>query len=65
MSSSVGRRHGSDLVLLWLWGSLAAVGPIRPLAGGCGSKKAKTKQNKKPKKIDQEIAHFSRGHLHE
>ena len=32
MSCGVGRRHGSDMVLLWLWRSLAAVAPIRPLA---------------------------------
>ena len=32
-SCGVGRRRGSDLVLLWLWCSrLAAVAPIRPLA---------------------------------
>ena len=30
MSCGVGHRHGSNLVLLWLW--LAAVAPIRPLA---------------------------------
>ena len=32
MSCGVGRRCGSDLALLWLWCSLAAVAPIRPLA---------------------------------
>ena len=32
MSYGVGRRHGSDLVLLWLWGRLAATALIRPLA---------------------------------
>jgi len=25
-------RHGSDLVLLWLWGRPVATAPIRPLA---------------------------------
>ena len=30
MSCSVGRRHGLDPVLLWLW--LVAVATIRPLA---------------------------------
>ena len=34
MSCGVGRRHGSDLVLLWLWCRLAAVALIRPLAWG-------------------------------
>ena len=28
----VGRRHGSDLVWLWLWHRPAATAPIRPLA---------------------------------
>ena len=32
MSCGVGRRHGLDLALLWLWRRPAAVAPIRPLA---------------------------------
>ena len=32
MSCGVGRRHGSDLALLWLWCRLAATALIRPLA---------------------------------
>ena len=32
MSRGVGLRHGSDLVLLWLWYRPAAVAPIKPLA---------------------------------
>ena len=32
MSCAVGRRCGSDLVLLWLWSRPAATAPIRPLA---------------------------------
>ena len=32
MSCGVGRRHGSDPELLWLWRRLAATAPIRPLA---------------------------------
>ena len=32
MNCSVGHRHGSDLVLLWLWCRLEAVVSIRPLA---------------------------------
>ena len=32
MSCGVGRRHGSDLALLWLWRRPAAVAPIGPLA---------------------------------
>ena len=30
MSCGVGRRHGSDPVLLWLWHRLAATTPIEP-----------------------------------
>ena len=47
----VGHRHGSDLALLWLWGGLAAVAPIRslvwepPYASGV-AQKAKTKKKK-------------------
>ena len=49
MSWGVGRRHGSDLALLWLWLWPAAVAPIRPLAGeylyaaGAALKKKKKK----------------------
>ena len=32
MSCGVGRRHGSDLALLWLWWRPAATAPIQPLA---------------------------------
>ena len=32
MSCGVGRRHGLDLVLLWLWRKPAATAPIQPLA---------------------------------
>ena len=32
VSCGVGRRHGSDLVLLWLWHRPAATAPIGPLA---------------------------------
>ena len=32
MSCGVGRRHGSDLTLLWLRCRPAAAAPIRPLA---------------------------------
>jgi len=52
MSSGVGRRHGLDPALLWLWYRLAAVAPIWPLvwefpyAPGEALKKVKAKQNK-------------------
>ena len=32
MSCGVGRRHGSDLALLWLWRRAAAAALIGPLA---------------------------------
>ena len=56
----MGRRHGSDPALLWLWHRPAATAPIRPLAWeppyavGMALEKAKRqKQTKKtPKKID-------------
>ena len=32
MSCGVGRRHGSDPALLWLWRRQAATALIRPLA---------------------------------
>ena len=32
MSCGVGRSRGLDPKLLWLWHSLAAIAPIRPLA---------------------------------
>ena len=32
MTFSVGCRHGSDPLLLWLWHRLAAIAPILPLA---------------------------------
>ena len=32
MTCGVGRRHGLDLALLWLWLGLTAVALIRPLA---------------------------------
>ena len=32
MGCGVGRRHGSDPVLLWRWRRPVAMAPIRPLA---------------------------------
>ena len=58
MSCSVGGRHGSGLVLLWLWRRPAAVVLIGPLAwetpnatGAAlkGKNKNKTKQTNKKK----------------
>ena len=52
-SCGVGRRHGSDPVLVWLWYGQAAVAPIWPLswelphAKGSALKKTKGKKRKK------------------
>ena len=58
MSYGVGRRHGLDLALLWLWRRLAATAPIRPLAweppyatGVALKRTKKTKKKKKKKKL--------------
>ena len=58
MSCGVGRRCGLDLVLLWLWGWLAATAPIQPLAwalpyamGAALKKKTNDKKRKKKETI--------------
>ena len=54
MSCGVGRRYGSDPVLLWLWHRLAATAPIRPLAWepphAVGAALEKSKRLKKKKR---------------
>ena len=56
----MGRRRGSDLVLLWLWYRPAATAPIRPLAweppyaAGLALKRQKTKDKKKKKRMSEE-----------
>ena len=53
MSCGVGRRRGSDPMLLWLWRRLAATAPIIPLAWelpyatGAALKKDKRQKNLK------------------
>ena len=54
MSCGVGRRCGSDLVLLWLWCRQEAAAPIQPLAWELTyatgmALKSKIKENKAPK----------------
>ena len=55
MSGGVGRRRGSDLALLWLWHTLAAIAPTRPTSLGtsiccrCGPKKKKKTKKKERK----------------
>ena len=51
MSCGVGRRHGSDLALLWLWRSPAAAAPIRPLAWEPPYAVGKPLKKQKKKKI--------------
>ena len=54
MSCGVGRRCGSDLILLWVWCRLAATAPVRPLAWeppyATGVALEKAKKDKKQKK---------------
>ena len=52
MSSGIGRRQGSDPVLLWLWHRPAAVASMRPLAweSPCAAGAALKRQKKKKKK---------------
>ena len=56
VSCGVGRRRGSNPVLLWLWRRPAATAPIRPLAWepphAAGAALEKTK-NKKTEKTAQ------------
>ena len=53
MSCGVGRRHGSDPSLLWLWYRPGATAPIRPLASeppyatGAALKRQKRKKKKR------------------
>ena len=57
MNCAVGRRHGLDLALLWLWRRLVATAPIRPLAWepphaeGMTLEKAKRQKKKKKKSL--------------
>ena len=53
MTCGVGHRHGSDLVLVWLWYRPAAIAPIGPLAwdplyaAGAALKSKKKKEKEK------------------
>ena len=61
MSCGVGRRHGSDLALLWLWHRPVATAPVGPLAwkppyaAGVALKRQK---DRKKKKTDNGKVHF-------
>ena len=66
MSCGVGRRRGSDPVLLWLWCRLAATVPIRPLgweppyAMRAAPEKTKTrkKEKEKKKRENETVKHY-------
>ena len=71
MSCGVGRRHGSDPVLPWLWCRPAAVAPIQPLAWDlpyAAPVALKIKKKKKKKKKSEvgngrkEVRLFKRNH---
>ena len=53
MSCGVGLRHGSDLVLLWLWRRPAAAALIQPLAWElpCATDAALKKDKKKKNEV--------------
>ena len=61
MSCGVGRRHGLDPVLLWLWPRLAATDPIRPLAWEppYAMGEAPKRQKDKKKKVLTKTLHLS------
>ena len=52
VSCGIGRRHGSDPVLLWLWYRPAVTAPIEPLAweSPCATGAALERQKDKKKK---------------
>ena len=60
MSCGVGRRHGSDPKLLWLWCRPAAVAPMQPLAWeppygtGAALKRQKKEGRRKKEKTRQD-----------
>ena len=70
VSCSVGHRHGSDLVLLWLWCRPAATAPIRslawesPYAVSTALKMQKKKKTKKQKPKTKQNQILELHHLH-
>ena len=59
MSRGVGRRYGSDPVLLWLWCRLAATALIQCLAWELphAMSMALKRQKKKKKKAERDLIH--------
>ena len=70
MSCGVGRRHGSDLALLWLWCRPAAITLIRPLAweppraSGEALKRQKTKKKTQKTTMSVNKGFTQPGYLH-
>ena len=60
MSCGVGRRHGLDPALLWLWRRLAATALIRPLAReppyAAGAAQEMAKRQKKKRNINSYLS---------
>ena len=63
MSCSVGRRCGSDLVLLWLWCKPAAAAQIQPLAQELPYATGVPLKKRKRKKIEMCQVLFAISHL--
>ena len=53
MSCGVGRRHGLDPVLLWLWCRLVATAPIGPLAWESPYAKGSAQEKDKKEKASE------------
>ena len=71
MSCGVGRRRGSDPMLLWLWcRPVAATAPIIPLAWelpyaeGAALEMAKRQKNKQTKKLEFLLCPLDQERLH-
>ena len=65
MSCGVGLRHGSDLVLLWLWYRPGATAWIRPLAWEPPyAADLEKKQTNQPKKKKKKKPTKKREHIH-
>ena len=67
MSCGVGRRRGSDPVLLWLWHRLVATAPIGPLdweppyAAGAAQRNSKKTKKKRNELLTWAVGTFNHG----
>ena len=61
VSCGVGHRHGSDLVLLWLWHRAVATAPIRPIAWEppYAAEKDKNETKQKTTQLHGDASHIS------